>query len=248
MVDLGLRSNPAGIGILAYPALKSYNSAPPSTHEHQPPYTSPTISSPLQMSSRTGSKHCPGCSSLDAPDPAQQLVKTADDTMATLVDAVRVQSHAILALIERGSPKPEQCIIALPPPKTNPRCDTVISERVGSISVEQWDGMSNDQLIELDCVLKNIINTTLVEGGAWTELAINIHRDLAKVGFAFKTEAECGSVDISRDWRVAKNNALPHLVRMRALASASKPTMDGDQWWVDEMIRVVVRMMELRRI
>lgn len=200
------------------------------------------------MSSRTGTKHCPGCSSLDAPDPAQQLVKTADDTIATLVEAVRVQSHAILALIERGSPKPEQSIISLPSPKTNPRCGTVISERVGSISVEQWDGMSNERLIELDCVLKNLVDTTLLTGKSWLDLAMLVRRDLARVGFAFKTEGECGSADGLRDWEVAGNKALPYLVRMRTLASLSMPTKDGAQWWADEMMREVLRLMELRGI
>ncbi|KAL0635439.1 hypothetical protein Q9L58_005647 [Maublancomyces gigas] len=200
------------------------------------------------MSSRTGTKHCPGCSSLDAPDPAQQLVKTADDTMATLAEAVRVQSHAILALIERGSPKPEQPVIALPSPKTNTRGRTVISERVGSISVEQWDDMNNDQLIELDCVLKNLVDTTLLSGKSWGELAMFVRRDLAGVGFAFKSEDECGSADTPMDWQLVGNKSLPYLARMRSVASASKPTGDGAQWWADEMMRVVVRLMELRGI
>lgn len=202
------------------------------------------------MSSHPEAKHCPGCSCPDAPSPAQetqQLLKTASTTTASLAEAVRVQSQTILGLIERDSQKPEKSIIALAPPKTtHARGGMVISERVGSISVEQWDGMSHGRLQELDRVLEKSIDTTMLSGIGWVPAAVIVPDELAAVGFVFKTWEECLTSDTARDWTVAGDRTLPHLVRMRAVASASRPGQDDPQWWVDEIMRIVVRLMELR--
>lgn len=201
------------------------------------------------MSSHPEAEHCPGCSCSDPPSPTQetqQLVKTAMTTTASLAEAVRVQSQTILALIERDNQKPEKSIIALAPPEPNHRGGMVISERVGFISVEQWDGMSDGRLQELDRVLKKIMDTTMLSGIGWVGPAVVVRDHLAAVGFVFKTWEECLTPDLARDWTMAGETALPYLVRMRAVASASRPAQDGPQWWADEMMRIVVRLMELR--
>lgn len=66
----------------------------------------------------------------------------------------------------------------------------VISERVGSISIEQWGGMSDESLRDLDRVLKKIINTTMMLGISWMKAGVIIHDELAAVGLVFKTVDE----------------------------------------------------------
>lgn len=46
---------------------------------------------------------------------------------------------------------------------------------------------------------------------------------------------------------MAKDTALEYLVRMRAVASASR-RQDKTEWWANEMVRIVVRLMELREM
>lgn len=66
-----------------------------------------------------------------------------------------------------------------------------------------------------------------------------------RVGFVFKTESELSAINDSRDWKLAENSGLSDLVRMRAATSAARADL-GSNWWADEMVRIVVRLMELR--
>lgn len=102
--------------------------------------------------------------------------------------------------------------------------------------------MSDGDLEDLDRVLKKTVNISFM--GTWMDLAVRIHAELAAVGLVFKTVDECLPPNTSRDWKVADNTALGELVRMRAVASASRGD-DKTKWWVDEMVRIVVRLMEL---
>lgn len=168
------------------------------------------------------------------------LVNPANDTTAVLADAVRAQSQAILSLLSRPTPPPT------PTPNPNHRCSTVISERIGSITVEQWDGLSPTVLAQLDYILMKPIDPPLYSANSWYALAVLIRNDLAAIGLVFKTFDQCSQFDPSADGKLAKNVQLPALVRMRAAVSASRPAQDGNRWWADEVMRIVLRLMELR--
>lgn len=107
--------------------------------------------------------------------------------------------------------------------------------------------MSDDRLQELDRVLEKLIDTTMLSGIGWQGTAGIVRDELAAVGFVFQTIEQCLTSDTARDWGMARDRALPRLVRMRAVASASRPAQDEPQWgWVDEIMRILVRLMELR--
>lgn len=203
------------------------------------------------MSLPTDVRSCQGCPCHNTALPSHEiqqlvdLVKKANDASATMAEVARVQAHAILAMTERNSPKTQPSVPATAPAHTHSRSENVISERVGSISVEHWKGMSNESLGDLDRALKKLVTTTALEI-SWNEIGLIIHRELAAVGFIFKTVEECLPKSISRDWAVAQNTSLSDLVRMTAVASASRYETDTSRWWADEMVRIVVRLMELR--
>lgn len=125
--------------ILAYPAPRY----PP-----QPTPPPPTTPTNLRMSLPTNPAHCVGCS---CPTPhTTDLLQTATATTAVLDDAVRVQSQALLALLARDAANPAPAVLApVPATTTRPRRETVISGTLGSITAEQWDGMSDEALVEL---------------------------------------------------------------------------------------------------
>lgn len=179
------------------------------------------------------------------------LVKTANNATA-MAEVVRAQSQALIAVVEHNNPTAQPAPLTLAPSNLNFYGGTVISggmvlnERVGSISVTEWDEMSDDRLMELDRVLKNLIDTVMLANTGPILRAGTVRIQLATVGFVFQGLSEWLGRNKERDFAVARDTSLPHLVRMRAAASAWRPVQDDSQWWVDEMMRVVVRLMELR--
>lgn len=204
------------------------------------------------MSQPTETQHCRGCSCHDAPQAAQDtqqlvdLIKSAHSATAALAEVVRAQSQALVAVVERNNPQPNPATPIMAQPDTKPVDGMVISERIGSISVAQWDEMSDDQLRTLDQILEGVANMILLENIGSMNIARAVRTDLASMGLVFKNLSECLPLNRPRDWALARDRSLPELVRMRAVASASRPTKDGSEWWIDEMMRVVVRLMELR--
>lgn len=164
------------------------------------------------MSQPTQIQHCRGCSCQAAINLAQDtqqlvdLVKTANHATSAIAEALRVQSHALLAVVERDNLKPQPATLAPAPPNTNPYGGIlmVISERVGSISVEQWNGMSDGDLEDLDRVLKKTVNRSHL--GTWMESGVRIQAELAAVGLVFKTVDECLPLNTSRDWKILMVN------------------------------------------
>lgn len=163
-----------------------------------------------------------------------------------MAEVVRAQSQALIAIVVRDNPQHHPAPLTLTQPNPNSAGAMVINERVGSISVAQWEGMSDVRLRELDRILTNVVNMTLKESTGLMHIARTARADLAFLGLVFKSVGECLTLNNPRDWARARDTSLPELVRMMALASASRPAKDGCEWWIDEMMRVVVRLMELR--
>lgn len=217
------------------------------------------------MSERSPAKSCCSCVCHNAVDnPTQLLVNllhTSNQLTAAITEVARVQAHAVLSVVQRESADPGRTLPSLVTPQTNDTTpqtnDTpipaanefptgmIISERVGSISVAQWIRMSNDNLNDLDAALNRIVSKTMIQDGEWDKTGIIIQAELAAVGFVFKAESELSEVNGTRDWELAENTGLPGMMRMRAAASAARSDL-GSVWWADEMVRIVVRLMELR--
>lgn len=183
------------------------------------------------------------CGCPNATNPRDFPVTTTNDAMAALVEVVRVQANALLTLIEHN--KPLVAVPASSQPRGREIHGMVISERVGSISVEHWEEMSKDSLGDLDRALERIIDTVMISSISWNQIANTIHSELAAVGFRFKTAGECLPLNQDRDWAEAATAKLSRLVRARAAASAARSDA-GTSWWVDEMMRILVRLIELR--
>lgn len=198
-----------------------------------------------------------------ADNPTQLLVsllQSSNQATAAITEVARLQAHTVLAVVQRGTPdatppvssrvpapandKPLPAAKVIPAAKAIPT-GLVISERVGSISVADWERMSNDRFSNLDRALRRIVTKTMVPGAAWDQTGVTIQRELAAVGFVFKTQQELSPVNEEMGWHKAENSGLSDLVRMRAAVDVGRSELGG-HWWVDEMTRIVVRLMELR--
>lgn len=123
----------------------------------------------------------------------------------------------------------------------------VISERVGSITLEEWEGMSEGRLKKLDDALKRIITGITVPPAinSWENIATVIHQELSKAGLQFAAVGDFDTYLATQDWDVAENVSSPDLARIRSVVKASK-VQGGKHWYPDEMVRIVQRLMELR--
>lgn len=197
---------------------------------------------------------CCGCACHSAPNsthPASQStpVNTANDVSAVMAEVVRLQTQAILTLLQRDNPVTKP-VVSQPSPTqpsgaVQPPPVYVISERIGSITLADWEGMSDARSRKLDLALKKIVDTALIPSISWKNVGLAIQRELAAVGFVFNTVTECTQFNYGGGWKDAENTALPDLVRMRAAAGDARKAA-GSNVWVNEMVRVAVRLMELR--
>lgn len=216
------------------------------------------------MSQAGPAKSCCECLCHNAADnPSQVLVsllQSSNQVTTAITEVARLQAHAVLAVVQRENSDPTPTISSSVPVQGNDKAipaaeviptakatlaGMVISERVGSISVVDWERMSTDNMSDLDRALRRIVKKTMVPGVDWGETGATIQRELAVAGFGFKTAGELTTLDEGRDWVIAENVGLSDLVRMRAAVSAARSDL-GSDWWADEMVRIVVRLMELR--
>lgn len=121
----------------------------------------------------------------------------------------------------------------------------IVSENAGSISVADWETLSEARLRDLDTALQRIVGTTMVVNIPWESVAVNIHRELATAGFVFKAMGNNNDFDAIAVWNVAQDPTLSNLVRVTAAADSARLTLDNHRW-MGEMLRIVVRLMELR--
>lgn len=121
----------------------------------------------------------------------------------------------------------------------------VISERVGTVSLELWEGMSQDKLKQLDGVLSRIVQRICDKGIGWGPTGSIIQEELAAFGLRFATPSYFPETDRSLDWKRAADTNSSDLARIQGLSDHCRPFL-GHDWYTDEMIRVVQRLMELR--
>lgn len=70
--------------------------------------------------------------------------------------------------------------------------------------------------------------------------------DLSRLGFDFVTLDECAAWEVAADWMLTRDRALSLLGRMETAAGIVGQDDGGPGWWVDEILRIVVRLMQLR--
>lgn len=121
----------------------------------------------------------------------------------------------------------------------------VISERVLSITLEQWEAISEERLRELDGVLSRIVTRACIEAITWGTISSIIRDELAAFGFNFTPAMNFSAKRLPGDWVRVADAEVGDLARIRAVGAASRGEL-GSQWHLDEMIRVVQRLMELR--
>lgn len=194
---------------------------------------------------------CCGCDCHTAADATIQLaslIRTANEATAAIAEVARVQANTVLVVLQRENIQPRLLMAApvLAHTKiTGVHNGLAISERVGSITLAEWEGMTEEQSYNLDQALKRIVKEALIPAIDWNGTGVIIQRELAKVGFRFKTAVECPTLQGVGDWNDAENTALSDLVRVRATRNAARSCV-GLGWWTDEMVRIVLRLMELR--
>lgn len=177
------------------------------------------------------------------------LQATADGAKA-VAEAARLGASPIIGTAERAAPQllgPHESIVRIPsiePSKLREVGDGpfVLNERVGSISVAAWEGLSEEKLKELDDALRGIAGKASRAGLGWGEAGEVIEQELAAVGLQFATESHFSVQKIYLGH--AKDSSLSDLMRVHAMKWACKFGMT--KWYADEMIRVVQRLMELR--
>lgn len=167
-------------------------------------------------------------------------------------DVARLQAEAILALIQRGNTAPTSPSNRYPPALTQRQPTAadlpegmLISGSVGSISVADWEAMSETRLRGLDSALSLIVETALLPGVTWNTVGEIIQGELAAAGFVFNTACDSTKYTEQGGGKESEDQSLSDIVRMRAAARGTKEAL-GASMWVDEMVRIALRLMELR--
>lgn len=172
-----------------------------------------------------------------------------------MAEVARLQAVTLLTLIQHNALTPNPVVphsnlaVAHPPQAQSSPMDfpaaMIISENVGSISVAEWEGMSEDRLLGLDRALKAIIETTMVAGISWGDVAAKMQSELTTAGFVFNPACDSTKYPASGGWKDAENKSLSDMVRIRGAANDARTAFRT--WsWVDAMVRITVRLMELR--
>lgn len=166
-----------------------------------------------------------------------------------MAEVARLQAETILALIQRENPNPNAvtCLrrgVEKPSPTELPP-GMLINASIGSISLAEWDAMSEANLRGLDTALKKIVETALIPSIPWKTIGVNVQRELAAAGFVFHTAHETLVVDQTVSWKEAADKSLSDLVRIRAARTCARAAIT-QAVWVEELLGVTVRLMELR--
>lgn len=201
---------------------------------------------------------CPTCGHIDLAPPtpdAQAIYNDAipsNETTLALAKTAQVQAETILLLLQPqrnvvthyGQPRVDTAAPALSTPQDVPE-GMLISEPAGSISVAEWEALGEARLRELDTALEKIVATAMIVNIPWESVGVTIHTELAAVGFVFNNMGNNNDFDAIAEWGVAQNATLSKLVRVRAAADSARLTAVNHRW-MGEMLRIVVRLIELR--
>lgn len=169
-------------------------------------------------------------------------------------EVARLQAEAILALIKRDTlipPSPVHRHDAAPTQRTTNAAELpdgmLISSSVGSISVADWDAMREARLRRLDSALTKIVAMALIPSVPWKQAAEIIQRELAAVGFVFNTVCDSTRYSEKDSGTESEDKSLSDIVRMRAAARGTTNAL-GTALWMNEMVMIAVRLMELRGV
>lgn len=107
--------------------------------------------------------------------------------------------------------------------------------------------MSEARLRGLDGALTKIVETALVSGVSWKQVADIVQRELAVVGFVFNTACDSTKYNEKGCGKESEDRSLSDIVRMRAAARGTTVNL-GTAMWVDEIVKIAMRLMELRGV
>lgn len=172
-------------------------------------------------------------------------------------EVARLQGEAVLVLLQRDNPTPNLAVHHSPSVVSHQTpaqsslgalpAGMLISEHVGSISIADWEALSEARLGALDGALKKIMERAMIPSISWKNVGLVIQEELATVGFVFNKTCDSIKYHSTGGWKVAEDKSLSDLVRIRG-AARDASSWFGEAMWVDEMIRIAVRLMELRGI
>lgn len=121
----------------------------------------------------------------------------------------------------------------------------VLCERVGCITREEWEAMSDKLQEELDEVLRKIVRRVCNHGDSLYTAGDTIYKELAAFRLAFDTPE--GIQSGSLGWSHAANLRSSDLRRINAAMDSSRSSLSGNSfWYIDQMFMVVHRLMYLR--
>lgn len=178
-----------------------------------------------------------------------QIMKTTADTTWALAEEVRLKAKAKAAEATRQTS--DSTVVG---PEQSPGRSgvtgigaKVISERVGSISLKEWDALSEERLRVSDDTLNRIVTKISAPGNSisWVAIGATIHQELATFGFHFDTSESYAAGHKTRTWTESRVVALRPRARIMIGSEACRAEL-GTGWYTDEMIRIVHRLMELR--
>lgn len=176
-----------------------------------------------------------------------------ENTVPVMAEVARLQAEAILALLQRDNQvnyRSHPALVSRSPVPSIPTdlpTGMLISSSTGSISIADWEVMSEVRLRRLDTALKTIVDTAMVEGVSFPEVGLIIQRELEEAGFVFNTVCDTTKYQDTGGGKEAEDESLSDLVRVRAARRGAVAEL-GNAIWVEEMLRITVRLMELRGI
>lgn len=117
----------------------------------------------------------------------------------------------------------------------------VVNGPPGSITLQEWEAMSDEKLQRLDGALRNIVQRICIFGINWEAIGKIIDEELAPFGFAAEKDIPVNKAS----WDRVADGCSSDLGRIISMMDCCRNDCT-DKWYPNEMLQVVRRLMELR--
>lgn len=153
-------------------------------------------------------------------------------------EVTRVSAQTLAHLVYHDGPKPSES--APGPQSTAKPAQYVISERVGKITTAEWDALSSERIALLVGVLREIVDEA-VSPISWEAVGDMIQSRLAGFGFVFLRRDE---VLLKCDWADVRSKGGDKKSITAALLDSHRLDK-GEHWYINEMLRILSRLLEI---
>lgn len=180
-------------------------------------------------------------SSSDPQDRGSQLLEALKINAEVTRESAQALAHIFYHGPKPSGSAPDQQLSLSPRPKSTAKpVQFVINERVGKITIAEWDALGSERIALLIVILRGITNEVAIPSISWEEIGYIIQRRLAEFGFVFLRRDE---MDVRKKWGEAIKGDDKKSIAAAILDCHTASL--GYGWYTNEMLRVWNRLMEI---